>query len=84
MVPYKYIAPSGIQSTETEGRLLSVHNSTSKPPRLALVSQNKILRCIIRLSTKCLWDKSSLKFYQTKFGANIKHFTRHSLTGPSH
>ena len=33
MVTYKYIAPSGIQSTEAEGRLLSVHNSTSKPPR---------------------------------------------------
>ena len=28
---YKYIASSGIWSTEAEG---SVHNSTSKPPRL--------------------------------------------------
>ena len=34
MVPYEYIAPSGIWSTEAEGRLLSVHNSISKPPRL--------------------------------------------------
>ena len=28
---YKYIVPSGIQSTEADGRLLSVNNSTSKP-----------------------------------------------------
>ena len=34
MVPYKYIAPSGIWSIKAEGRLLSVYNSTSKPPRL--------------------------------------------------
>ena len=34
MVPYKYIAPSEIWSTEEEGGLLSVHNSTSKPPWL--------------------------------------------------
>ena len=34
MVPYKYIAPSGIHSTEAEGRLLPVHNSTSNAPPL--------------------------------------------------
>ena len=46
MVPYKYIAPSRIRSTKAEGRLLSVHNSTSKPPRLDLskyVSTNNIV-----------------------------------------
>ena len=33
--PYIYIVvPSGIRSTVAEGGLLSVHNSTAKPPRL--------------------------------------------------
>ena len=44
MVPYKYIAPSVIWSTEAEERLLSVHNSTSKPPRL---DRDLHVRCAI-------------------------------------
>ena len=60
MVPYKYIAPSGIWSTEAEGRLLSVHNSTSKPPRLdtysfvSNVSRYNFFRCRLT-EIDCTW-----------------------------
>ena len=37
------MVPSGIQSTEAEGRLLSVHNSTSKPPRLDVFRRSLFL-----------------------------------------
>ena len=57
------------EPTEAEGRLLLVHNSTSKPPRLDVKLINTLFNNLIRRLIKCR-ENDELKIAET--GKNFK------------